>query len=170
MPSARSLIRMVPFALALGFAPALSACNDSQPITHDGNQGIAGLTITGSNTVQTGHSTVFTATSVSGNGTRQTVTPTWTVNDSTLASVTSGGELAGRDHGVVQLSAAYQTVHSTKDVVVVHDYDGHWVGQYVVRSCDQSGLFTEAGWCQALSPGSVLPHRAGHPVERRAAC
>ena len=38
----------------------------------------------------------------------------------------------------------------------MHAYSGNWFGTYVIRACDQSGIFE--GWCQGIGGvGAVLP-------------
>ena len=86
------------------------------------------------------------------------MTPTWSSNDPTIAAVDGNGRLSGQTHGVVTLTATHQGVTTTKVVPVVANYGGQWSGRFVMRSCDQSGVFTAIAYCQNLGGvGAVGP-------------
>lgn len=119
---------------------------------------VSALRIDGLDALRTGMSTNYTATVTLSNGTTQTVTPTWSSSSSSIALVDSNGRVTGQSHGQATLTATHQGVSTTKAVSVVANFGGQWSGIYVMRACDQSGVFATIGYCQGLGPvGSPGP-------------
>jgi hypothetical protein len=140
----------------LGLAAVLSGCggNDtpaapSTPATPT----VSALTISGNDAIRTGFFANYTATAQLSNGTTQSVTPTWSSSNPSVGSVDTTGRLDGRTHGSINLAASYQGLNASKNVNVVHNYGGSWTGTYVIRACDQSGVFARVRWCQAGGVG-----------------
>lgn len=104
---------------------------------------VSNLTISGVDAILTGVSATYTATATLSDGTTQAVTPTWTSSDLAVATVNSSGRLDGRAHGSMTLTASYEGRSASKTVQVVNNYGGTWTGQYVIRSCQDSGIYTD---------------------------
>jgi hypothetical protein len=73
-----------------------------------------------------------------------------------VGSVDSAGRLDGWTHGSINIAASYQGLSASKNVNVVHNYGGNWTGTYVIKACDQSGVFASVGWCQDGGVGEVF--------------
>lgn len=119
---------------------------------------VSSLRIDGADAVRTGVSADYTATATLSNGTTQTVTPAWSSSSTSIASVDANGRVTGQSHGAVTLTATHQGASATKAVSVVANFAGQWSGRYVMRACDQSGVFELIRYCQGLGPiGSTGP-------------
>lgn len=116
------------------------------------------VTINGVNAIRTGFESTYTAVATYTDGTMETVSPTWTSSDMAVATIDSGGRLSGLSHGSTTLTATHEGRNGTKTVQVVNNYAGTWTGTYIIRACDQSGVFIEAEWCEGLGgAGAILP-------------
>jgi len=113
---------------------------------------VTALRIDGLDALRTGFFSDYTATVTLSNGTTQTVTPTWTSSNSSLASVDSAGRLSGHNHGGITLTATHQGAAASKNVAIVANFGGQWSGRFVMRACDQSGVFATIRYCQSLGP------------------
>lgn len=111
---------------------------------------VTSLRIEGLDAIRTGFFADYTATATLSNGTTQTVTPTWTSSNSSIAGVDSNGRLTGFNHGSITLTATHQGASATKNVSIVINFGGTWSGRYVIRVCDQSGAFAAIRYCQNL--------------------
>jgi Bacterial Ig-like domain (group 2) len=119
---------------------------------------VSALRIEGPDALRTGVSVGYTATATLSNGTTQTVTPTWSSSSSSIAAVDSSGRVTGQSHGQATLTATHQGVSTAKAVSVVANFGGQWSGVYVMKACDQSGVFATIEYCQGLGPvGSAGP-------------
>jgi hypothetical protein len=94
------------------------------------------LVISGADAVRTGLFTTYTVTSTLSDGTTRAVTPTWSSSNTGVASVDSAGRLEGRAHGSITLTASHEGRSASKAVQVINDYEGDWVGKFVVNGCD----------------------------------
>ena len=116
------------------------------------------LRIEGPDAVRTGFSSDYIASATLSNGTTQTVMPAWSSNDPAIAAVDGNGRVSGQTHGVVTLTAMHQGVSATKVIPIVANYGGQWSGRFVMRACDQSGVFTAIAYCQNLGGvGAIGP-------------
>ena len=106
--------------------------------------------IDGPDAVRTGFTSDYTATATFSNGTTQAVTPAWSSSDPTVAAVDGNGRVSGLAHGGITLTATHQGASATKVVPVVANYGGQWSGRFVMRACDQSGVFAAIAYCQNL--------------------
>ena len=119
---------------------------------------VSTLRIDGPDALRTGASSDYTVTATLSNGTTQTVTSTWSSGNSTIATVDGNGRVTGQSHGPVTLTASYQGASATKSVSVVANFGGQWSGRYVMKACDQSGVFAAVAFCQGMGPiGSTGP-------------
>jgi len=85
------------------------------------------------------------------------VTPVWSSTAAAVATVDSAGRVDGRTHGSTTLTAAHDGRSASKTVQVVNNYAGSWSGRYIVRACQDSGIFadgfhtpisSDVPWCQ----------------------
>lgn len=119
---------------------------------------VSGLMITGADALRTSSSSSYTTTATLSNGTTQAVTPTWSSSNTGVATINANGLLSGTGHGSTTVTANHQGQTASKTVAVVNNYGGSWKGTWVIRACDQSGVFREETWCQDLGgAGATLP-------------
>jgi hypothetical protein len=104
---------------------------------------VSNLTISGADAVLTGVSSIYTATAGLSDGTTQAVTPTWTSSNPDVATVNSSGRLDGRAHGSITLTASHEGRSTSTTVHVISNYGGSWTGRYVIRACEDSGIYTD---------------------------
>jgi hypothetical protein len=101
----------------------------------------------------------FTATVSLSNGTVQPLTGgTWGTDAALVASVgASNGVVNALGAGEVTIFVDAQGVRGSKRIQVVPNYQGIWVGSYLVTACTATGDFITAGLCDdTLQPGQVL--------------
>jgi hypothetical protein len=79
-----------------------------------------------------------------------TAASAWSTSDPAVATVDAKGRLTGLSNGSVNLIASYQDRTVSRSVRIVHNYAGHWDGTFVVRSCEQSGVFVTLRYCDNL--------------------
>jgi hypothetical protein len=149
-------MRSVKVAAVMIVAALVPGCGDkSNPLAP--NPPVASLIITGADYVLTGSTTTYTATATLSDGTTRAVTPVWSCSAAAVASVDTAGRLDGRTHGSTTLTAAHDGRSASKTVQVVNNYSGNWSGRYIVRACQDSGIFTDGfdtptssdvPWCQ----------------------
>jgi hypothetical protein len=107
-----------------------------------------------------GASEVFTATATLSNGATQPVTTgTWGSDASQVAQVeAASGRVTGAGGGEATISVDFQGARGTKRIRVVPDYQGNWLGSYVVSSCSQTGGLAVGNPCGTLfSTNAALP-------------
>lgn len=158
-------MRILRFAAVVTVAALLSACggDKSNPVGPSGT--VAGLAITGADYVLTGSVAAYSATETLSDGTTRTVTPVWSSSAATVATIDNIGRLDGRTHGSTILTAARNGRSASKTVQVVNNYGGLWAGRYIVRACQDSGIFTDGfstpthsdvPWCQDKELGNGI--------------
>ena len=152
----------VPFVIPLLLLAGAACGSDSAPTAPTpaapAAPTVSALRIDGSDALRTGMASDYTVTATLSNGTTQAVTPAWSSSNSTIATVDGNGRVTGQAHGQVTLTASHQGASATKSVSVVANFGGQWSGRYVMRACDQSGVFTAVAYCQGLGPvGSSGP-------------
>ncbi len=158
---------VVKLALAVLLGALATGCKDKNPAgpSPPAAPAVTDLVITGVDAVLTGVSTTYTATATFSDGTTRAAMPTWTSNNTDVGSVDSAGRLEGHTHGSTSLMASYEGLTASKTIHVVNNYEGNWTGTYVIRACDDSGIYkdgvfggtlTDVPWCQAFDRlGSV---------------
>jgi hypothetical protein len=149
-----SLVPLSLLAVALG-------CNAKTPMQpNQPGTAVTGLAITGADAVVTGGSANYTVTATFGDGNTRTILPAWSVSNPGVATVDSMGRVEGRAHGSTTLTATYNGQNASKTVQVFNNYGGTWEGRYIVRTCTDTGDFTDhdGGSCKAgpSRVGSVL--------------
>jgi len=93
-------------------------------------------------------------------GFTRTVTPSWFSSALNVATVDNAGRLDGRAHGPTTLTAAHDRRTTSKTVQVVNNYGGSWSGRYIIRACNNSGIFTDgigadAPWSHTASSRTI---------------
>ncbi len=157
-------MRFLATVFAVSSMLLMSACGSDESLTTPSTPTapstptVSSLTINGLDAIRTGFFSDYTATASLSNGTSQAVTPSWSSSNTGVATVDANGRLSGLSHGSMALAASYQGMNASKNVSVVSNFGGSWVGTYVIRACDQAGVFASARWCQGLGGvGSILP-------------
>src|SRR5215207_7016503 len=93
-------------------------------------------------------------------GPSQTVQPAWKSDNTTVLSIDATGLARGLANGAATITATHGGVSETRRVRVVTDYQGAWTGDYVVRTCEHSGTFRTAEFCdrtEGFWAGDQLP-------------
>jgi hypothetical protein len=150
-------------ALVIVTSVFASACTgESNPVAPTAPTA-TNLSISGVDAVRTGLFTNYTATATLSDGTTRTVTPTWTSSHTGVASVDSAGRLVGLAHGSTNLTASHEGRSASKTVQVVNNYEGNWTGSYVIRACDDSGIYQDGIYAPPYEdvPYCQVHHRVG---------
>lgn len=116
------------------------------------------LTITpGTTILKVDQTEVFAGTMTLTNGQTQTVQPTWQ-SDNTTVLTFENGAARGRSNGTATIIGTSQGLTATRLIRVATNYQGVWVGDYIIRGCDSSGDFRDAEFCNAdgFFAGQVL--------------
>ena len=146
-------LKVAPVVIVAALMPACGG--NANPVAP--NPTVAGLVISGADYLLTGSATTYTATATLSDGTTRTVTPVWSSSAAGVATVDSAGRVDGRTHGSTTLTAAHDGRSASKTVQVVNNYSGSWSGRYIVRACQDSGIFSDGfhtpissdvPWCQ----------------------
>lgn len=111
---------------------------------------LTGIRITGPTAIRTSFFQNYTAALTYSDGSTQGINPTWATTGA-AATVDSAGRVVGVAHGSTVLSASAQGVSTSLTIAVVQNYGGQWSGTYQILSCDQSGGFAQARWCQTAN-------------------
>lgn len=114
----------------------------------------------GTTSLRVGQSETFTASASLSNGQSQSVQAAWQSDNDAVLSIDGTGRALGLAAGAATITAAYQGLVATRLVRVVPSFQGTWQGDYVVRTCDATGDFRTAEFCdreEGFWPGDVLP-------------
>jgi hypothetical protein len=110
-----------------------------------------GIAITsGDDALRTGFFADFTVTATMSDRTTQIVTrqAALSTSDPAIATIDANGRVTAIRHGTVALNATYQGRSTSRTISIVHDYAGLWNGTFVIRACDQTGVFASSRYCQ----------------------
>lgn len=91
----------------------------------------------------------FSVTATLSSGAVQGVTPAWTTDNPSVATVDSSGVATGVGAGQATITASYQGKSSSLLIRVVPDYAGRWAGTWAMKSCSVQGGF-RADWCNTV--------------------
>src|SRR5262245_41836832 len=149
-------------AVALGALTTVGCSDDKSSLTAPITPAaptVTALSITGSAAVRTNFFANYTVIATMSDGTTQpATTATWSSSNSSTATVDATGRVDALSHGSINLTASYQGRTASKNISVVNNYGGSWNGTYVIRACDQAGIFASIRWCQNLGGvGTILP-------------
>jgi hypothetical protein len=95
----------------------------------------------------------FTVTALYSTGASEVVTPAWTSDATTVATVDAAGTVTGVAAGLATIAAAFQGQSVTRTLRVIPDYAGRWAGSWDVTSCTVQGDFI-SNWCAPVNNGS----------------
>jgi hypothetical protein len=99
----------------------------------------------------------FTVTATFSNGSTGPVGATWSSDNTSVASVESGGRVTGAGPGRATISASYSGMQATRQLRVVPDYAGRWTGDAQVTGCGDDGDWRRVGFCADVGTGGVFP-------------
>lgn len=142
-------------ALVLGTV-CLGACGaspaaPSAPVT---TTTVTAVTVSsGGNVLAAGTVGTFTATATASDGsTRQVTSGLWSSDATSVATVDGAGTVTAVSPGDATISVVFSGVRGSTRISVRANYQGHWSGNYVVNSCDNTQGFAAAGACSHLFP------------------
>lgn len=121
---------------------------------------ITSISVTSSGaTLLLGSTETFTATATRSDGSTQSVTGgAWGTDAPGVATATNTGAVTGVGSGEVTVFVDASGVRGTKRIRVLPNYQGNWIGSYVITSCSQTGQMASADACgTSLGVNSVLP-------------
>lgn len=95
----------------------------------------------------------FSVTAQYTSGAAEAITPAWTSDNTSVATVDAAGTATGVAAGQATLTASYQGKTATRGLRVIPDYAGRWAGNWGVTSCSVQGDFV-ANWCDPVRNGS----------------
>jgi hypothetical protein len=105
-----------------------------------------------------GTSETATATASWSNGSTQAVTSGFQSDVPSVATAESGGRVTGVANGRANIYVVHLGAQGTKNIRVVPNYIGDWVGSYIVRTSTCTGDFLRAGICDStFAPNRVFP-------------
>ena len=110
--------------------------------------------------IMLGQTETFTATVNLSNGTTQPLSGgAWSSDATAVATVGAAtGLVTTVGRGDVTISVDAQGIRGTKKITVVPNYQGAWIGTYVVNSCTNTGGFATGAYCATIFPiGATLP-------------
>ena len=129
-------------------AVMVSACGSTPVAATPPVATATSLTLTpGTSFMLSGHTETFIATATLSGGGTQVVTPAWSVDNAGVLSIDAAGRATARATGTSNVIAIYQGQQATRLVRVAPDYQGRWVGTYLVTACNESGDFQRASFC-----------------------
>jgi hypothetical protein len=112
-----------------------------------------------SSQVLLGASEAFGAVATLSNGTTvQVTTGSWSTDAPSVAQVDGSGRVTGAASGTATISVIYQGTRGSKQIRVLPNYQGNWLGSYVVGSCSETQEFQNPDFCGTVFPtGRVFP-------------
>ena len=90
----------------------------------------------GISSVFTEHTTTATATAKTANGTLTVVTPTWSSDKTSVATVSQSGVVTATGSGTASIVASYQGLTGSAMLTVTPNFTGTWKGIAQVESCE----------------------------------
>ncbi len=146
--------------LVCGVAGAASACGSSGASTLSPSllPTVTGVTLA-VNPPGVGASNSASGAATLSNGTSAAVSTGYTSDAPLVATITSAGVITGVSIGDVTLSLDYQGFHASKKVRVLPNYNGTFIGTYVITSCADTGGFAvpaETPFCSQFPLNTAL--------------
>ena len=145
--------------LVLLAAAAAAACNSKDSGPSSPSETVTEITISpATDFLKLKATERFTATARLGGGTTREVTPRWSSDTISVATIDSGGLVTAVGIGSATIVADYEALRATRLIQVLPDYAGRWTGQFVVTSCSVTGSF-QAQWCRQIQASPPFPAR-----------
>jgi hypothetical protein len=115
--------------------------------------------ISSSDLLYIGISETFTATATMSDGsTKAVIGGVWGGDNPSVATVeVTTGQVTIVGSGVVNIFVDYQGQRGTKAIRGLPNYQGTWSGSYIINSCNATGDFLLAGFCDIFAVGTVAP-------------
>jgi len=133
-------------------AAAFAACEQSSPA--EPTKTVSSLSMSpGTDWIKIKAAEKFTVTALYSTGAAEVVTPAWSSDAATVATVDAAGTVTGVAAGLATIAAAFQGQSATRTLRVIPDYAGRWAGNWAVTSCAVQGDFI-ANWCAPVNNGS----------------
>ncbi|MEO7890997.1 MAG: Ig-like domain-containing protein [Vicinamibacterales bacterium] len=145
MLNPKLLIRCA-FGLAL---LTVVGCSKNNPVAPTPSTSSIAVNSTGT-TLFLGSAETFTAVSTLSNGTTQATTGTWTSDAQAIATVDGTGRVSGVASGDATISVDAGGVRGSKRIRVLPNYQGSWLGNYIIDGCSSIG---PSPWTTACSLG-----------------
>lgn len=138
--------------LCIAMAICLAACGGGGGSSSGSGSGPTptpqSLSITpGTALLKVNQTETFAGTMTLSNGQTQVVQPTWQSDNTTVLTFETGGVGRGRSNGTATIIGTNQGLQATRLIRVVTDYQGTWLGDYVVLRCEHSGDFRDGEFC-----------------------
>lgn len=143
------------------FALFAASCSDS-PATPSPTVGSVTISPTSSVLTAPGAQTL-TATATLSNGTTQTITPVWTIDNPRVATIDGAGRLSAVDAGSASIVASHEGRSTTASVRVVPPFGGSWSGAFRQVACDAP----DTAACRSLPPSVTRDLRVTARFEQR---
>jgi hypothetical protein len=145
--------------LVLLVAAAGAACNSKDSTPGSPSETVTALAISpATDFLKLKATERFTVNASLGGGTTRAVTPRWSSDTASVATVDSGGLVTAVATGSATIIADYEGLRATRLIQVLPDYAGRWTGDFVVESCSVSGSFLPQ-WCTQIRTLPALPAR-----------
>jgi hypothetical protein len=121
---------------------------------------VTGLSIRGTSGFRTGQTDTLRAEVTLSNGTtRAASSPTWNTTNSVVATVDASGAVSAVGHGTANITVSAEGQNAQFGIQVWQDYQGTWLGTYVINVCNDAGSFSTGSFCRSFPRGTVLPFR-----------
>ncbi|MBI2221804.1 MAG: Ig-like domain-containing protein [Acidobacteria bacterium] len=104
-----------------------------------------------------GQAFTFTAAATMSNGATQPVSGTWGSDAPAVATASGNGDVRFVGAGEVTVFVDYAGVRGTKRVRGIPNFQGTWVGSYLIAGCEHSGAFAGVDFCREFPNNRVLP-------------
>lgn len=146
------------FILSLAFA--IVGCGES-PTTpqNPSTPTVVSIAVTSaSGILKIGQTETFTAMAQMSDGTQKAASGTWSSNDTNVAQVnSSSGSVTIVGAGTANITMTYSGMTGSKAIRGIPDFQGTWMGNYIVVSCAATEDWETAGFCGTFPPGLNLP-------------
>jgi Bacterial Ig-like domain (group 2) len=90
------------------------------------------------------------------NGSVQSVSGAWSSDNESVATVDGQGRVTPNANGRTLIRLASGTIQGTREIRVVPNYQGRWVGQAQIIACSATGLYVREATCGTTFPNGRL--------------
>lgn len=107
-----------------------------------------------------GGSETFIAVATYSGGESQTVTGgAWSTDTPSVAQVeVQSGRVVAVANGNATISVTYQGLHGSKQIRVLPNYGGNWLGNYFIASCTQTEQFADQNVCGSFNVSQAFQY------------
>jgi hypothetical protein len=145
--------------ICFAFVLTLAACSGKSPSTPTApTPTVTSVAVSIANAILFGGSAEqATATVTMSNGTTQQMAGTWTVDNTSIATVDTTGRVTGQGSGRANVAFNASGISGSTPFRVVPNYQGQWSGSYLITGCAHSGAFAAGNFCAEFSNNRVFP-------------